>query len=479
MVNIICVAKRINKGVKLSILFTILSAVWFVLFVQSPKKPKYIIIMLVDSLRYDHLGCYGYDKITTPFIDEKVKEGIIFENAFTSGGWTMTAVASLFSGLYPFQHKTTRIYKDWSEVFQSEEIYADMLSPDILTLAEVLKKKGYKTFGLYPFPSIDKRFLFDQGFDMYTEYNKKDDSRLLELEKIFEEHKDKKIFFYIHFASPHAPYTDFDKKVSRNFENINKNKIKDYPFAQEIPTRWKSRQEIAIHKNVGDCLLGYDKEIYGIDQRFKELWEFLEKNGYMKSTFLIFSADHGQCFGERGEMFHGNIRYEEITHIPLIIWDFSSRRSGRVSKVVSIIDIMPTILERLGIKLKENPGCAYYGKNILNDKNLSESRGIIAEDPNKDGRDNFRGLGLVVYRTANKKILVANTEEDISYYVFNGNKEIEVKDDSGFKDEKEAFKVMLTRIKESHYKKDTTGKTGQLDEEAVIKLKSLGYLQQH
>ncbi len=473
--------KRINKYFRLGIVFVILSVILFGFSVQSQENPKYIIIMLADSLRYDHLGCYGYDKITTPFIDKKSKQGIIFENAFTSGSWTITAVASLFSGLYPFQHKTNNIYKDvykdWNALFKSGEIFADVLSPNILTLAEALKKKGYKTFGLYAFPSIGKRLLFGQGFDIYMYREEYDDSEFSEFRKIFEEHKDNKIFFYIHYTSPHAPYINFDEEISRDFENNNKNKIKDYPFKQKIPTPCKSHHwEIALHKNIGDCLLGYDKEIYGIDQQFKKLWEFLEKNGYLNNTFLIFLADHGQCFGEHGDMFHGEVQYEETIHIPLIIWDFSSRRSGRVSKVVSIIDIMPTVLERLGIRLRKNQGYAYYGKNILNDKNLSESRGIIAERPSKEWKNNLRDLGSIVYRTANKKIFLKTTEENMSYYMINENKEIELKDDSRFKDEKEAFIAILTRIKESYNKKDTIGKTTQIDEEAVKKLKSLGYL---
>lgn len=97
---------------------------------DKEKKPKYIIIFLAGALRADHMGCYGYDKNTTPFIDKVAKQGLIYKNAFTTGDWTHPAVASLFTGLYLFQHKTTHVFK----IKNTDRWKADVLDEKYITL---------------------------------------------------------------------------------------------------------------------------------------------------------------------------------------------------------------------------------------------------------------------------------------------------------------------------------------------------------
>ncbi|MFC2062024.1 sulfatase, partial [Elusimicrobiota bacterium] len=299
---------------RLSISFVILIIIFGVIyFINFPTAPKYIIILVPDSLRPDHMSCYGYDKLTTPFIDSKVKNGLLFKNAYSSGNWTTPAISSLFTGLYSFQHKTSEV---WIPPYvKDNKIISDILPDQLLTLAEVLKEYGYQNYCLYNNYSIHSAFGFDQGFDNYIDIN--DMLIVKTFINIFNHHPGKK-FFYIHFTSPHSPYTELDNSIAREFENINSNILSKYPFKKRVILPTKNQPYGKTNKNLGDFLLGYDKEIYWIDRQFKQIWEFLENKDALDDSLIILLADHGEQFMEHGKMGHvdGNL-WEEVIHIPL------------------------------------------------------------------------------------------------------------------------------------------------------------------
>ncbi|MBN2407346.1 MAG: sulfatase [Elusimicrobia bacterium] len=428
------------------------------------SRPKNIIIFLADALRYDHVGCYGYDKKTTPFIDQKAAEGVLYENAFTTGQWTITAVASLFTGLYPFQHRTTDLYEDGT---------ADALPSGITTLAELLAGGGYKTYGFYGMTAISHRLGFARGFDLYAgndNYSINDYSRLAEFKRLFLEYKDEKKFFYLHFQSPHEPYGDIDEAVKEKFRNENGERVNSYPYGEDLPAKFSTNPVFARYNNIGECMLGYDEEIYLIDTFFREMWEFLERMNALEDTLLIFCADHGEHFGEYGIMGHGYIKYEETTHIPLIIWDFKSGIRGRVKEAVSLIDIMPTICSRIGIEPEK--GGHNYGINILKRSGLPSKRGIIAEQRIPGATD---GLGIVMYRTADKKLFL-NEKDNLEYMkIVNGRQE-PMNDPSDFVPEQKVFTELLDYMRGVYYKA-RAGDIRKLDKDELKNLKELGYLQ--
>lgn len=436
--------------------------------------------MLADSLRPDHMGCYGYDKITTPFIDEKSKQALIFENAFTTGDWTRTIIPSLFTGLYVFQHKVIRFKTikeddDLGGAFDEGTLIYDPLPENMVTLAEALKEYGFKTFGLHPFFFvIDSVLGFAQGFDKYIQTDQTEFVKIFK--QVFKENKGDNIFFYFHFESPHGPYINF-YDVSEEFESLNMEKLKLYPYDEGIPPGYVA--SLDMYDNIGQCMLGYDKEIYWIDRQFKQLWEFLENEDALEDSLIILLSDHGEAFGEHFEMGHGKRLYDEIIHIPLVIWNFRYKNPKRIDKVVSIIDLYPTILKSVGYSMKHlNRGFKPCGRDIFKINKIPKDRGVIAEFPNKDEQENLLDLGLITYRTKDRKIYLSNNENNISFYKIIDGKEVRCKDSGEFKQEKQDFLNLLEKIKVSYFElQRPKQQTTVIDQERSERLRSLGYLQ--
>jgi arylsulfatase A-like enzyme len=452
------------------------------------SKPRYIIIVVADSLRPDHMGCYGYDKITTPSIDEKSKDALIFKNAFTTGDWTRPAVSSLFTGLYVFQHKVIRFElekgsEDNEDSFEKQTMICDIVSENAVTLAESLKERGFKTLGLNNSFSIDKMFGFARGFDKYIRTT--EDEFIKIFQTFFKDNKTDQLFCYIHFDSPHKPYRlpPFDcraQEIAGQFESLNEAKIRDYPYDKIIPADCAKESGLDIYKNIGECMLDYDKKIFWVDRQFKKLWDFLEQEGALEDSLLVFLADHGEGFGEHGGMAHGNGLHEETIHIPLIIWNFKYMNSGQIDRVVSVIDLYPTILSSLNCSADHlNREFKYYGRSLLEADKIPEDRGIIVEMPNiLYPQEGFTHLGVIIYRTGDKKIYLDNSEKNVSFYKIIDGYEILCQDDSEFKEEKEAFATILEKIKSAYleYEKTMSHKE-KVAQKEVEKLRALGYLQ--
>jgi len=473
----IALVKRLISIFFISILIIFTPILFFKLHLIN-NKPKYIIMVLADSLRPDHMGCYGYDKITTPFIDEKSKEALVFKSAFTTGSWTRSAIPSLFTGLYVFQHKISRFDKEETidenkGNFKKKIFIYEALPDNILTFVEILKNYGYKCYALYNFEIIDD---FMQKFDKYI--NVGEDKFIKIFKKLFNDNKNENIFFYLHFISPHSPYINF-YEISEEFESLNKKNIKNYPYDIKIPFPYSEEEAFKMYKNVGECMLGYDKEIFWVDKQFKKLWNFLEEEKVLKNSLIIFLADHGEEFAEYGGMSHSGHRlFDEIIHIPLIIWSFKYKGSNHVDRVVSIIDLFPTILASIGYdinKLKKD--FKYFGINLLKINRIPENRGVIAEVPRIDAEGNFHDLGLIIYRTKNKKIYLDGDEKNMSYYKVINNKEIKCENENEFQNEKISFLNILQKVRYSYIKGIKPNiKKSTIVSRSLDRLKSLGYL---
>lgn len=488
MINNKMIKKRLVSFVVILIILTFAALFLFLKSKPTNNKPKYIIIVLADALRPDHMGCYGYDKITTPFIDEQSKQALIFKNAFTAGGWTRPAVSSLFTGLYVFQHKVIRFEMknkngEADDNFEKQTVICDTLSENIVTLAEALKKNRFKTLGLHNNFSIDKTFGFARGFDKYIRTSEDEFIKIFKI--FFKNNKTDRLFFYIHFDSPHKPYRlpPFDyraQEIAGQFESLNAGRIEHYPYNKDIPPPYATQSGLDIYKNIGECMFDYDKKIFWVDRQFKKLWEFLKYEGALKDSLIIFLADHGEEFGEHAGMAHGNGLYDEILRIPLIIWNFKYENSRQIDRVVSVIDLYPTILSAVNCNPKYlNREFQHYGRNLLEVDKIPENRGVIAETPNiLYPQEGFTHLGLITYRTKDKKIYLDNSEKNISYYKIIDCREIICKDDSEFREEKGAFVNILEKIKYAYLKYEKTMSQKQkVDQKELEKLKSLGYLQ--
>lgn len=300
---------------------------------QSLKRRVNIIVYLLDALRADHLGVYGYQKPTSPNMDQLAKEGILFENAFAQAPYTLASVVSIFTSKYP------------TFINQSGKLIGEYW-----TLAEVLKASGYQTLALSASPYVSKVYGTTQGFDDYQNVTvtpnlndsaSKISKELFPVLKRFSRSSDP-FFMYIHSVNPHSPYRPPDpyfdafrnpKQKPIDTSNENLADIRDGKVT--APTQFKDDIEAQYDGNI---LFG-DSEIGNFMRMIREL-------GLAENTVVIITSDHGEEFFDHGGILHGGQLFDEMIRAPLIVWSptiFSQPK--RISTNVELIDLMPTIID--------------------------------------------------------------------------------------------------------------------------------------
>ena len=302
----------------------------------SGKLP-HILIFLVDTLRADHLGCYGHDRPTSPNIDRFAADAVLFEHPVAQSSWTRPATASILTGLYPHNHGArTRNQK---------------LGADIPYLPEALQSLGYRTLGVSTNGNVGRHFGFRRGFShfrslpervsrpgIHVPVSRAVDETLERLEQIGQEDP---VFVYLHVTDPHAPYLP-PERLRRQFA----------PDAPPGPGLLKPGTAAGASHSTEDLKNLYDAEIAFVDEHFGRMLEELDRRGVLDDTLVVFVADHGEEFQDHGRYGHGATLYQEQIHVPLIVrLPAALRRPEDLSVVksqVRQIDIVPTILDSIG-----------------------------------------------------------------------------------------------------------------------------------
>jgi arylsulfatase A-like enzyme/Tfp pilus assembly protein PilF len=281
-----------------------------------PGTARNLLLVSLDTLRADHLGCYGYAAARTPRVDALAASGLRFERATTVVPLTLPAHSSLMTGTFP----------GWHGVRDNGGFY---LADDQVTLAEVLRDRGFRTGGFVASFVLDRRWGIGQGFERYyDEFDLdrfKDEPSMDAIQRRGEEvvdhalewlHGDheRPFFAWVHLYDAHAPYEAPE------------------PFRARFPA---------------NMIGAYDAEIAYVDAQVGRLLDALEADGRLSETLVAVVGDHGEMLGEHGEMTHGFFIYEPATHIPLIM--AGPGTSARVvPDQVRMVDVMPTLLELLG-----------------------------------------------------------------------------------------------------------------------------------
>jgi arylsulfatase len=311
-----------------------------------------VLVVLVDALRADHLGCYGYPRPTSPTIDSLAARGVVFERAHSQAPWTKPSVASLLTGTYPIQHGVFT----GSAGDTPGHITSDVLADELLTMAEAFKGAGYATAAFVHNAQISSFMGFDQGFDIYAE-NLGDAASLTSRFLEWLEAETRRPFFaYLHYLDPHWPYTPPDslrqlfpvpEGTRQDFNTVNW-KI----FEREI------REGIVqlTPRDAEAMAALYDGEIRFVDSQLARLLDRLGTTGEGERTVLVLTADHGEEFLDHGGVGHGQTLYEEVLHVPLLIVG-PETPATRVPDPVETVDILPTLLELTGQEIPEGlPG---------------------------------------------------------------------------------------------------------------------------
>jgi len=325
-----------------------------------------VILIVVDSLRADHLSSYGYFRKTTPFIDDLSRDSIIFKNAISVAPWTTPSLASLFASRYPA-----------ALGFEGEEPIE--LDESFVTLAEVFKYNGYGTKGIVSHDLISSKLKFDQGFDSYNQTNARgygyvSSPAVTNLAVSFlSRHKKEKFFLFLHYFDPH-----FDYILHKEFDyypdyrgSLQSGEHRDSLLAK-APTM--SADDIKFLNAV------YDSEVSLTDKHIGRFLEELKRLGLYDSALIIFTADHGEELAERGDYWieHTKTLYQELIHVPLIIKLPGNRKKKVINEYIGLVDLMPTIVSHIGLKTPAGYLCV--GQKIdLKGNAEPESRAIISE----------------------------------------------------------------------------------------------------
>ncbi len=298
-----------------------------------------MIIVLLDTLRADHLSSYGYEHKTSPNIDEFAKQAVVFRRHYSHSSRTGPSVATIFTGLYPRSHGVINPLSHWDA--------KGTLTKSQTTLAEILKDYGFTCTGFITNPNIRERFGFKQGFGTYRFLRGRAGAVNEKAKEFLAGSPGKRPFFlYLHYMDTHSPY-DAPKAYESFFVDpayagpvTGDHRQLDYIVSGKFkPTKADIRHMKAL----------YDQELLYFDSQFGQLMDFLKKRGLFDNSVIVFLSDHGEEFVEHGMALHGYTVYEEQLLVPLLI-----RAPGYSPTVVNSttlhVDIMPTLLELLGIK---------------------------------------------------------------------------------------------------------------------------------
>ncbi len=341
-------------GPKTGLTLLLACAVW--LSGCQPKSDPNVLILVIDALRPDHLGCYGYALDTSPAIDGLARHGMLFTDATSLSSYTRAAVPSIFTSVHPGAHGVLNQGKT-----------VEVLSDEYQTLAETLKERGYATAAFAPNPSLHRAFNFDQGFDLYDDDFQVAGPRAQDIEtarKINERtlawlqaHRKKPFFAYLHYRDVHAPYGP-PLPYDRMFDQPDKRPLTEAEYKSQPPDVRRPHR----YQDLGSYVEQYDGEIRYTDDHLARFLDTLSKEGLLDDTVIFLTADHGESFLEHGSWTHGTGLYEELTHVPLLlVLPKEKYKAQRVAVPVQTTDIYPTILDLLDAEIP--PGL--QGKSLL------------------------------------------------------------------------------------------------------------------
>jgi arylsulfatase A-like enzyme len=447
-----------------------------------------IVVITLDTLRADHLGCYGYAKPTSPFLDSLAHQGTLFRNAYTVATWTLPAHTSLFTGMMPTVHGA-----DWNHFFVSSANHM---------LAEILQEQGYSTGAFISGPFLSSSFNINQGFEYYNEdvdpHSKLSRLTLFRIlqtilhKKLWKvdgqrraEEVNQQLFPYLEWAQHQKPFFVF-------INYFDAHEPYDPPEAYRelfhAPAGLKGNvRQFSIDRKTGlaryhdgppltqaefDGMIAlYDGEIRYLDDQFKLMWEQMERLHLLDNTLVVITADHGESIGEHGFLDHGHNLYQEQIHVPLIVIDSRLGEGKSVEQPVEITDVFPTVLEAVKLPMQKD----LQGRSLFHAADQPVGRSILAEidsDPYPRFTAFRRDQRMLMQQEI--KFIASSDGKNMLFDLSSDPAEL-----ANLVQEKEAqaqqMYQQVTGIFQTLAKYRLRG-TGELDNETRERLKALGYV---
>jgi arylsulfatase len=343
--------------------------------IDQPSPPRNVMIVLVDTLRADHMSTYGYERETTPFIDRWASKAIVFGRARSQSSCTFPSVNSLMTSRYP-------------GVFTSQPQGQMGIPEEYPAIAEILDARGFHTVAVSASPIVratpsDYNPVggFGRGFDTFVEgclwqhgacLSAKVEHQLDTLEEPF--------FLYLHYMEPHSPY-----RPPERYSKVFAGEYEGYDFIRDGDPNpiGKMIYDNGPSYDIGNREISYlidlyDDEIRYFDGVFRRLLAMLDARHQLEGTLIVLTSDHGEEFLEHGHVKHCRGLWNNLTHVPLVLQIPRAGEGRVIDAAVENIDIVPTILDYLGIDFR---GFGFKGSSLrpLIEGRSTESRYAFAD----------------------------------------------------------------------------------------------------
>jgi len=450
------------------LIFCIIGLSFGVLFSTTGCNPKHrevntnVLLITIDTLRADHLGCYGYKRKTSPNIDRFAATATLFVNTYCQMPTTTPSMASILTSTYPRKHGLVK--NGWR------------LSNSTPTLAEILRKNGYITGAVVSAFPLDAAFGLNRGFDQYDAefapdgftfghsmswegryvtgaFDQRADVATQKAIAWLKKNGSQKFFLWLHYFDPHTPY------------------IPPEPYASAFLKESTSELERRV--------ASYDGEILFTDEEVEKVLDYLRQQGIDSKTLIIIMSDHGEGLGQHGFMGHGPYLYDEQTRIPLLMRLPRVIPEGqRIHALVESIDISPTVLDLLGLKAEKSFSGQSLVPVITNPEKAADRPAFL--ERRKYDTDRFLGIDVTgenfALRYGNMKYIWAPTQarEELYDLTSDPGELANIVDNS----HSDLVQDMRQRIRawKANQEVGSKIKTQTMDQDTRDKLRSLGYI---
>jgi arylsulfatase A-like enzyme len=352
---------------------------------RGPAAPgPHVVLIVVDTLRRDHLSAYGYARPTSPHIDRLATEGALFERAYSTASWTLPAHASLFTGLYTSTHRT--------------DAGSIRLPASLVTMAQVLAARGYRTAGFSANPWVTPMNGFERGFERFDYEGVRTVTGVFFITLLEDGWRARwglapadlggeavtggllrwiesvrsggaPFFAFANYMEAHEPYGSVPEPFFSTFltESVSptagRKWVRDAPlFLCSGCSETEGLGPEGLHCAGGRWRVGaerqraatalYDAGVLYVDHQIGRVLEALDRAGLHDDTLVIVTSDHGESLGERGQMGHGGMLYDSVLDIPLVIrYPRLFPPGTRVAQPASLIDLLPTVAGAVGAPL--------------------------------------------------------------------------------------------------------------------------------
>lgn len=334
--------------------------IWALLLVAcGPPTPPNLVLITLDTTRWDHLGAYGYAGGTTPQLDRFAESSVVYDRAYSTSSWTLPSHASMLTGLLPMEHGAQTVANGGN---RSLGYGVRSLQDSFTTLPELLLEAGYRTGAVVAGPALRRELGLAQGFEIYDDdlskprhmlHGKRAEEVTDAAVRLVDEFGAGPYFLFVNFFDPHAPYrppAPFDRGLA-NPDEIAQGESLVKNLLNETPAKALSDYSDAERRWIERLLAGYDAEIRYMDSHLGRLLDAIAAGPRGDQTLIAITADHGESFGEHYYVSHGAHLYDDNVRVPLLVRYPQTREASRVSTAVQNLRLFQMFAAAAGIRI--------------------------------------------------------------------------------------------------------------------------------